>query len=129
MALTAKQKLFCEEYMKNGYNPVNAYRIAFPDAGEGTLRVNPYRLMKNPDVCAYLSELEEQVFSANRITAEKIAHELSLMAFGEFDDNISPTVKLKALDLLQKQWNLQGQKLDVTSKQDIVITIGDDEEE
>lgn len=129
MALNNKQRLFCEEYMKNGYSPVAAYKVAYPDATETTLRVSPYRLMKNPDVVAYITELEELAFSANRITAEKIAHELSKMAFGEFDDNISPTVKLKALDLLQKQWNLQGQKLDVVSKQNIVINIGGTDDE
>lgn len=106
--------------MKNGYSPVSAYKVAYPDATETTLRVSPYRLMKNPDVIAYITELEELAFSANRISAEKIANELSKMAFGAYDDK----TKLKALDLLQKQWSLQGSKLDVVSKQDIVINIG-----
>lgn len=106
--------------MKNGYSPVPAYKVAYPDATETTLRVSPYRLMKNPDVIAYITELEELAFSANRISAEKIANELSKMAFGAYDDK----TKLKALDLLQKQWSLQGAKLDVVSKQDIVINIG-----
>ena len=128
--LTKRNKVFCEEYVKNGYNPVNAYKVAYPDTTENALRVCPYRLMKNPEVIAYLDELESDIFAANRITAEKIAHELALLAFGDLTENVNATAKLKALDLLQKQWNLQGQKLDVVSKNNIVINItGEDDED
>lgn len=127
--LTKKNKVFCEEYVKNGYNPKKAYKAAYPDSTDTTLNVCPYRLMKNPEVIAYLDELEADIFAANRITAEKIANELAMMAFGNFDDNINANAKLKALDLLQKQWNLQGQRLDVVGKNDIVINItGEDDE-
>lgn len=127
MALNPKQKLFCEEYVKNGYNPMNAYRVAYAGSSEASLNANPYRLMKKPEVREYITELENEIFESNRITAEKIAHELSLMAFGQFDENISASVKLKALDLLQKQFGLQNSKVEVNGKQDVIINILGDE--
>jgi hypothetical protein len=82
--------------------------------------------MKNQEVKDYIVELEKDIFEARHITAERIATELAEMAFAKKeDDTYTPTVKLKALDLLQKQLSLQNQKIDVVANNTITIEIGE----
>lgn len=128
MALTAKQKTFAEEYVRNGYNSMQAYRVAYPDASDNTVRSSAYTVLKREEVKAYIRELQKEYFEALNISAERIACELAEMAFSNFDDNNTATSKLKALDLLQKQMGLQNQKMEINGEQKIVITIGEDEE-
>ena len=60
------------------------------------------------------------------INADRIANELASIAFAYKQDLIySPANKLKALDLLSKQLGLQNQKIDLTTKNNITIEIGD----
>ena len=48
------------------------------------------------------------------------------MAFAEKEDPIyNSNVKLKAMDLLQKQLSLQNQKIDVVANNTITIEIGE----
>lgn len=108
MALTPKQKAFCEEYVANGYHISNAYRIAYPDANEHSVKTNSYKIMKYPEVKEYIKELQKERFEALNISADRIACELAELAFSGFDDNNNATSKLKALDLLQKQLGLQN---------------------
>lgn len=124
MALTHKNKLFCEEYMRNGYNVVEAYKTVYPGCKESSYAGNPYRTFNLPEVQAYIQKLEDDVFRNHRISADKIAHELSLIAFGK---DLPNKDKLKALDLLQKQWNLQSSKVDVGASGNITINITGDE--
>lgn len=128
MSLTAKQSLFCQEYVANGYKRVPAYCKAFPDSSETSARVNAYKLLKRDDIKAYVKEIQKDRFEALNISADRIACELANMAFSDFDENNSATSKLKALDLLQKQLGLQNAKIEMNGEQKIIITIGDDED-
>lgn len=124
MALKPQMKRFCEEYVANGYNASKAYLVAYACA-PSSANFNAYRLMKRPDVSEYISELEKDIYEANRINAEHIANELATMAFGKVGEEtgISHQTKLKALDLLQKQVGLQTQNIKADVSQDIVIKI------
>lgn len=129
----AKQKIndnsisFCNEYVSNGYNAVQAYLKAYPKSSEMSAKGNANRLLRTPEIKEYIKELQRERFEALNISAERIACELASMAFSEFDENNSATSKLKALDLLQKQLGLQNQKMEINGKQDIIITIEEDE--
>lgn len=82
--------------------------------------------MRNPEVKAYIAELEKEIFAEKHITAERIAMELAEMAFAEKNDEIyTPATKLKAIDLLQKQLSLQNQKIDLVANNTITIEIGE----
>lgn len=129
MALTVKQVAFCEEYVANGYSATKAYQTAYPDAGEGTAKVNSCKLLKRDDIKNYIKQLQKERFEALNISAERIAEKLAEIAFApKNDQDYTATSQLKALDLLQKQMGLQNQKMEINGEQKIVISIGEDEE-
>lgn len=124
MALKPQMKRFCEEYVANGYNGTRAYMEAYA-CSQASAQNSAHRMMKMPEVVAYIAELEKDIYEANRINAEHIANELATMAFGKVSEEtgISHQTKLKALDLLQKQVGLQTQNIKADVNQDIIIRI------
>lgn len=121
--LTAKQRAFCEEYVKNGYNATQAYLLAY-ECEYTTANTEGGRLLKKPHVRAYVNELQKQAFDAAAINAERIALKLAEIAFAAKDDECyAANAQLKALDLLQKQLGIQTQKVEADVKTDIVINI------
>lgn len=125
MALNMKQELFCQEFINCKYNAAKAYERVYNPPYKKGIYCSSTQLMKNPEVKARISELEREIFEANRINAEHIANELATMAFGDVGEEtgISHQTKLKALDLLQKQAGLQTQNIKADVNQDIVIQI------
>lgn len=118
--MTAQQKQFCENYLANGYNALQAYFDAFPAANRDNQKPSyPYRLLAKPEIKAYLDERRKEIYDSLNIDAERIAQELADMAFAAKGDEIySANIKLKALELLQKQFGLQNQKFE--SKHEII---------
>ena len=118
--MTSQQKQFCENYLANGYNVVQAYFDAFPDADKNNPKPSyPYVLMKKPEIKAYIDSRRKEIYESLNIDAERIAQELADMAFAaKGDEKYSASVKLKALELLQKQFGLQNQKFE--TKQEII---------
>lgn len=116
--LTEQKKLFCRYYITN-YNATKSYQQAYPKASYKTCQENGCKLLKTAEVKAYIDELRKEQFEALRIDAIRIAEKLAEIAFAEKgDEYYRSTDQLKALDLLQKQLNLQNQKLEV--KQDTI---------
>ena len=118
--MTSQQKQFCENYLANGYNVVQAYFDAFPDADKNNPKPSyPYVLMKKPEIKTYIDGRRKEIYESLNIDAERIAQELADMAFAaKGDEKYSASVKLKALELLQKQFGLQNQKFE--TKQEII---------
>lgn len=118
--MTSQQKQFCENYLANGYNVVQAYFDAFPDADKNNPKPSyPYVLMKKPEIKTYIDNRRKEIYESLNIDAERIAQELADMAFAaKGDEKYSASVKLKALELLQKQFGLQNQKFE--TKQEII---------
>jgi len=118
--MTSQQKQFCENYLANGYNAVQAYFDAFPDADKNNPKPSyPYVLMKKPEIKTYIDGRRKEIYESLNIDAERIAQELADMAFAaKGDEKYSASVKLKALELLQKQFGLQNQKFE--TKQEII---------
>lgn len=114
MALTFKQKLFCEEYVAAGYkDQIKCYMRAFPDASPETANAKSWALLKREDILGYIRSLQKERFDALNVSAERIALKLSQMAFADKDDEVyTPAVQQKALELLQKQLGLQTQRVD-----------------
>lgn len=122
--LTGKQKLFCENYVSNGYKLVQAYMDAYGCSYE-TANANQWKIMKLPSIKNYIRELQHERFEAMGVTADRIAAELTKIAT---DPDATRTEQMKAWDLIQKQMGLQTQKVDANVKQ-TVISIGVDEDE
>ena len=109
--LTDNQKRFAEEYVFNGYNATQAYLKAYNTDNYGTANSEAYRLLRKPHVKEYVDKLLKESYEATLITAERVALKLAEIAF--------------ALDLLQKQLNLQHQKIDANICGDVEINIID----
>lgn len=104
--LTAKQKLFVENYVSNGYKLQKAYMDAYNCSPENA---NPrsWELMKDERIKEYMRELQHERFEALGVNADRIAAELTKMAFAEIDENNTNQTKARALELLQKQMGLE----------------------
>lgn len=120
-----KREHFCLEYVSNGYNATEAYRVAFNCDSPNAYKL-AYRLMQEPEVHKRIEDLIHQKYLALHINADRLAEKLATMAFAEPDDEFyGPQAQLKAIDLLQKQLGLQKQniKADVETTQTINVTI------
>lgn len=121
--LNAKQRAFCEEYVRNGYNATQAY-LAVYECDKDTAPAGGCRLLKKPHIKEYVRELQKEIFEAAAINGERIALKLAEIAFaGKDDEYYGANSQLKALDLLQKQLGIQTQKVEADVKTDIVINI------
>ena len=116
--LTAKKRIFCEEYIKC-YNATEAYHRAYPNANRKTCGHEGHMMLKKPEVQEYIAELRQMYLDALCVDGNRILEKLAEIAFSDKEDkDYNATAKLKALDLLQKQLNLQNQKVEV--KQDSI---------
>lgn len=123
MALNKKQEEFIAHYLSNGYNATQAY-LASHNCSHETAQKNAYKTFNNPEVKAEIKRRQAEHFETLNISAERIAEELAAMAFAcKGDKDYNGSVKLKALDLLQKQLGLQTQKVEADLHTDIVLNI------
>lgn len=126
MALTKKEKAFCEEYVQNGCRASTAYATIYGCCFEDA-RKRYCKTFRKPEVKEYIASLQKEAFDAACITAERVALKLAEIAFADKDDEVyGAASQLKALDLIQKQLGLQHQKLEADVKSDIVINIDDE---
>ena len=118
-SLNDKHKLFCEEYISNGYNSVNAYSVAYSKDNNNynSMRVRASKLLKEILIQNYIRELEEQKKDIPRKDFKTYRQILISIAKGTFDswtyrkkgDELiltptKPTIseQLKAIDILLK---------------------------
>lgn len=117
--ISQREKKFCEEYVKD-YIATQAYLRTYNCSYE-TANKRAYLMLKNPEVRKYIKELEEDIFENNMITANHLANELADIAFSK--DPAILNQKLKAIELLQKQYGLQTTKNEINVKDTINIVI------
>lgn len=124
MALTKKQRAFCEEYALNGFNAIQAYLKAF-DASERTANTEGYKLLKKPEVIEYIKELQAERVRRWGDCASVLAQELmDDIVFRDEKGHRSPTWQ-KSVDLLQKQLGLQSSKVDLKNNMTIKVDLDD----
>ena len=115
MAITAKQKLFAETYLANGFNAVQAYNTVF-GGGQKNKPSYPYTLLKKPEIAEYLEQRRKEIYDSLNIDAMRVMQEIADIAFAPTDEK-TLSAKLKALELLSKNLSLQTQK---TENKDII---------
>lgn len=124
--LTETQRRFCEEYVID-YNATEAYlRASATCTNRTSAGIMGARLLKRKDIIANIHEIQKALFEAKCITAERIADELSKIAF---DPDTSKKDRMQAMALLQKQMGLDQQVIKADVNQTTVIKIGIDEDE
>lgn len=80
MALTEKKKIFCDEYLID-LNGTRAYKIAYPNIkNDNTAAAAASRLMKDPEVTAYIEKRMKDRQKRTEITQDWVLEELRRIA-------------------------------------------------
>ena len=118
LGLTAKERAFCEEYVKS-YNAGQAY-MAIYDCKKNTALSDGYKILKRPAIIEYIKELQQALVERYADAASIILNELMEdITFRDADGNHSQTW-LKSVDLVQKQLGLQKLKADIQAENTII---------
>lgn len=124
--MTQKQVLFCEAYLANGFNAKDAYREAFKK--ENKKPSYCYTLLKNPEVQEYIETRRKDIYDSLNIDAMSIMEELHYLAFLDREKAENYSTKLKALELLSKNLQLQTQKIETKGVIEVSLVEDDDDE-
>ena len=122
MALTAKNKLFVEEYVANHYNATQAYITAY-GCDYSSANKKAFTLLKKQEVKDYIKEVQKERTEQLNINADRVLEELASIAFAPKDDkDIPAAAKNKALELIQKQIGAQApQKVEADINSQVVF--------
>lgn len=90
--LNDKQRLFCEEYIKDKNAVQAAIRAGY---SERSIAVQSVNLMRNELIKERISELQDRVSVRNDVTVDKIIRELSRLAFTDISQLFDDEGKLK----------------------------------
>ena len=66
------QKLFCQEYLKNGQNGTKAYAKVYKIKDENKAAASASRLLRNVKVSEYIKEIQEEIREKTTVTMEYI---------------------------------------------------------
>jgi phage terminase small subunit len=81
--MTDKQKLFCDEYIKD-FNATRAYKEAYPNCKKDeSARVNGSKLLTKTNISEYIEQQKEQLKNKMEITQERVLQEMARIAFGD----------------------------------------------
>lgn len=113
--MTQKQRLFCDTYIANGFKAKQAYLEVYgpKDNPDPTY---PYDLLAKPEIKEYIEKKRDKFYESLNIDANRVMEEIAKIAFGN-DSSVPLGVKLKALELLSKNMNLQTIK---TENKDVI---------
>lgn len=122
--LTAKERAFCEEYVKT-YNACQSYFRAF-GCKLDTAKSAGWKLLSRPAIVEYIKKLQqalvERYADASAIILEQLMDDI---IYRDENGCHSPTW-LKSADLAQKQLGLQKLKADI-QQEHVIINVNVDE--
>ncbi len=98
--LAPRQRKFAHEYVKNGFNGVQAVLAAGYQMGYNAACVQSSRLLRK----AKIEMAVEEHIKKSKMSADEVIEELSSVA--KSDTSISEQSKMKALEMLAKAHNL-----------------------
>lgn len=125
--LTQRQKKFCDEYIANGYNVMQAYTAVYGEKPDNKKPSYPYTLLKQPQVKEYIQARRQEIYESLNIDAIRIAQELASIAFAEKGDEVYTVAnKLKALEQLSKNLGLQTQKIENSGVIEVTLEAEDE---
>lgn len=88
MALTEKQKIFCDEYLID-LNATRAYMVAYPNVKKestAAAAAAAARLLRNVKVAAYIAERMKERQERTEVTQDMVVQELAAIAFAKATD-------------------------------------------
>jgi len=123
-----KWMLIVDEWFQNGFIGYKAYQKYYPNANKNTASKECSLMFRNPWVANYIQQKREEQLLMNNISIERVMTELGGIAFGETDEKkVFMKDKLKALELLQKQFNVGKGK--AATEDTIEVDVVEDEAE
>lgn len=113
--MTEKQKLFCDEYLKNGFNATQAYLKVYENVKSSKVaNACAAKLLKIASIKAYIQKRIDEIHNENTAGIAEIMERLTAIGRGKTKDQIAsfngdileirtPTKdQIKALELLGK---------------------------
>ena len=101
MALTAKQKIFADEYLID-LNATRAYKVAYPKIKKDeAAAVNGSRMLRNAKVADYIQKRMKDREKRTEITQDRVLPELAKIGFADVTDFVTIEghyVKVKSTD-------------------------------
>lgn len=89
MALTAKQKIFADEYLID-LNATRAYKVAYPKIKKDeTARANSSRMLTNANVANYIEKRMKDREKRTEITQDMVLKELAKIGFADVTDFVT----------------------------------------
>jgi phage terminase small subunit len=114
MNLSAKHKLFCDEYLSNGLNATQAYKSVYK-VSDTVAGPSGDRLLKNAKIKDYIQEQQETTSQRLNITKEQLL--LDLQDIKNRNMGVRDSLSIKAIEVMNK---MSG--FDAPIKQDITIS-------
>lgn len=100
MALNAKQKLFCEQYLIDLNATQAAVRAGYSENTAGAIG---HENLKKPEIAAYISELQVQLAQNAKVTPEMVISELKKIGFSNIQDFIEEGNTIKDLSSIPRE--------------------------
>jgi len=114
MSLSAKHKAFCDEYLSNGMNALQAYKSVYK-VSDKVAGASGVRLLDNVNIKEYLQEQGEKTAERLQITKEELLNDL--VDIKNNNKGIRDVTAMKAIELISK---MSG--FDAPTRQEISIT-------
>ena len=114
MSLSAKHKAFCDEYLSNGMNALQAYKSVYK-VSDKVAGASGVRLLDNVNVKEYLQIEREKTAERLQITKEELLNDL--VDIKNNNKGIRDQTAMKAIELISK---MSG--FDAPTRQEISIT-------
>lgn len=119
-----------DAWLSNGYKSAEAYQSVYPNCKDRKAAMDNFCKIKSiPQIKQYIAEQRQAAFDSKCIDLTRVTEEIATMAFcPKGDEAIPASVKLKALEMLQKAMR-EDAKLQQEIKDEIVIGLEGEEDE
>ena len=135
--MTEKQKLFCDEYLKD-LNGTRAYKTIYKNVkNDNVAGVRANKLLKHEDIAEYINKRLEEIHNENTADIQEVMEYLTSVMRGTSESNVlamcgdgcqevipkppDEKERLKAAELLGKRFGMFKDNVDVTSNGQTVI--------
>jgi len=100
--LSPKQKAFCREYIFD-WNATRAYKIAYPNSGDLTARVEACKLLTKPNVKQYCELIQKDLEKLCGISRAKVLNEHMKLAYSSIAHLHNTWIELRQFELLTQE--------------------------
>lgn len=97
-----KYKLMIDEWFKNEFSPIKAYKKFYPKAKDSTADVNFCRIKDIPEIKDYIEKVRAEISEKNKITINECVEMLASMARFDITELYKEDGSLKSLNEMPK---------------------------